>query len=205
MIEETKICPGFPSYSISESGVITRISPGKQKWSLPGRIIKHEITKDGHHRVTLFEDGKRSRAMVHRLVCEAWHGAPPVDRPLSCHRDDDKDNNHFTNLYWGTHKENGEDSHRNGRSVRGERVNTAKLKEIEVIEIRERAYRGETNISLAAAFGVPDAAISMIVRGRQWKHVGGPIVPQSRRGRPRQNFSHANDNTPTPGATITAD
>lgn len=85
---------------------------------------------------------------MHRLVCEAWHGAPPVDRPLSCHRDDDKDNNHFTNLYWGTHKENGEDSHRNGRSVRGERVNTAKLKEIEVIEIRSERIAAKQTFRL---------------------------------------------------------
>lgn len=202
--EQTRVCSGFPSYSISESGIVTRTAQGKQKWSIPGKILKHDITKDGHHRVTLFEGGVRRREMVHRLVCEAWHGPQPVGRPFACHKDDDKDNNHYSNLYWGTPKSNGEDSHKNGRSVRGERVNTAKLTASQVVEIRERAASGEKNIDLASEFGVPDASISMIVRGKHWKHVGGPIIKTSRRGRPGMKFSEANDNTPPITGATTA-
>lgn len=30
----------------------------------------------------------------------------PYNKPCVCHKDNDKSNNHYKNLYWGTHKEN---------------------------------------------------------------------------------------------------
>lgn len=55
----------------------------------------------------------------------------------------------------------------------GERV----LTEEKVVEIRKRRYAGETMDKLALEFGVTRQAISQIVRGNVWKHVGGPIHP----------------------------
>lgn len=123
---------------------------------------------------------------------------------MACHRDDNKDNNTPQNLYWGTAKDNGSDSHRNGKSVRGSAINTAKLQEIQVLEIRRRAFHGETNVALALESGVPDTAISRIVLGKNWKHVGGPIITESRKGKRGVNFAAANDNTHTDGATNAA-
>lgn len=43
---------------------------------------------------------------VARLVCEAFHGPAPEDKPYCLHRDEDSRNNRSKNLYWGTQQEN---------------------------------------------------------------------------------------------------
>tara|TARA_R110000764_G_scaffold225643_1_gene315206 strand:- start:6 stop:446 length:441 start_codon:yes stop_codon:yes gene_type:complete len=43
---------------------------------------------------------------IHRLVCEAFHGKTPVDKPIVIHIDEDATNNAPDNLRWGTQKEN---------------------------------------------------------------------------------------------------
>ncbi|AKL88362.1 HNH endonuclease [Gordonia phage GMA6] len=48
--------------------------------------------------------------LVHRLVAEAFLGAPPSDKPLVLHRDGNPLNNKVTNLKYGTSSENRLDS-----------------------------------------------------------------------------------------------
>lgn len=94
-------------------------------------------------------------------------------------------------LYLGTPKDNMRDrslagslhGHRNGSIIhpesrpRGERVNTAKLITSQVREIRQRYIPGKiTSYELAKEYGVSTQVILAIIRGRIWKHVGGPIV-----------------------------
>lgn len=43
---------------------------------------------------------------VHRLVCEAFKGAPPHDRSVCMHDDENSANNRASNLVWGTQKQN---------------------------------------------------------------------------------------------------
>ena len=43
---------------------------------------------------------------VARLVCEAFHGPAPADKPVCMHMDEDSRNNKPGNLQWGTQKEN---------------------------------------------------------------------------------------------------
>lgn len=43
---------------------------------------------------------------VHRLICEAFHGAPPFDGAVCIHIDENSANNRPSNLKWGTQKEN---------------------------------------------------------------------------------------------------
>jgi hypothetical protein len=43
---------------------------------------------------------------VARLVCEAFHGPAPQDKPVCMHLDENSRNNAPTNLAWGTQKEN---------------------------------------------------------------------------------------------------
>lgn len=58
-------------------------------------------------------DGARFIAVYHgksykvaRLVCEAFHGAPPFPRAVCMHLDENSRNNRPNNLRWGTQKEN---------------------------------------------------------------------------------------------------
>jgi len=43
---------------------------------------------------------------VARLVCEAFHGSSPEDKPVCMHLDENARNNKPENLAWGTQKEN---------------------------------------------------------------------------------------------------
>jgi hypothetical protein len=43
---------------------------------------------------------------VARLVCEAFHGPSPADKPVCMHLDENARNNRPENLAWGTQKEN---------------------------------------------------------------------------------------------------
>ena len=180
--EEWKICIGFPSFSISNRGRVKRSSNGLQKWSKAGRVLTVNIDKDGYWRYSLCEKGIKTRRSAHQLVCEAWHGSRPSPKHMALHRDDIKSNNTPKNIYWGTIKHNGADSVRNGRSVRGERVNTARLTEIQIIEIRKKSKLGQNNCMLAREYGIPNGSISSIVRGKSWKHVGGPRREKIGRG-----------------------
>ena len=43
---------------------------------------------------------------IHRLICEAFHGPAPKDKPIVIHLDENALNNRPENLKWGTQKEN---------------------------------------------------------------------------------------------------
>jgi hypothetical protein len=58
----------------------------------------------GGPRYVLNYKGKNYK--VARLVCEAFHGPPPPDKPNCLHRNEDALDNRPRNLKWGTQKEN---------------------------------------------------------------------------------------------------
>lgn len=74
-------------------------------------------------------------------------------------------------LFIGTTQDNTADKVRKGRCACGEAVNTSKLTEEEVLEIRRQAVRGKPQATLAAEFGVSVQSIWNVVRRRSWKHV----------------------------------
>lgn len=71
-------------------------------------------------------------------------------------------------LRWATPAENAADRKRDGTEAQGERHGGALLKEEQVLAIRERVGRGETQKSLAVEFGVSGIAISDVVNRRRW-------------------------------------
>lgn len=79
--------------------------------------LKHYIDKDGYHRV----DIHKKHIKVHKLVYLTWIGVIPKGMQIN-HKDDNKNNNHFSNLYLGTQKENISDCiinrHRKGHICR---------------------------------------------------------------------------------------
>lgn len=75
-------------------------------------LLKHYITHYGHHRIDLH--GKHM--FVHRLVYIVWIGDIPDGLQIN-HYDDNKDNNHYSNLYAGTQKDNIDDCFKNNSRV----------------------------------------------------------------------------------------
>jgi hypothetical protein len=65
------------------------------------KCLKHSIDHDGYHRV----DIHRTHMKVHKLVFLTWCGDIPAGKQIN-HRDDDKENNHYLNLYLGDQAEN---------------------------------------------------------------------------------------------------
>lgn len=128
-------------------------------------------TKRQYEYVTLGRtNGKRNKRLVHRLVCEAFHGPAPEGHDC-CHNDGNPSNNHYTNLRWATRRENLEDRKKHGTMLWGERVGTSKLTEKDVLDIRKKRKEGHSLNDLAEAFGVERNAISRIVRGLRWAHI----------------------------------
>ena len=69
------------------------------------RGVKRRSSKGARHEYygTIFR-GKNYK--IHRLVCSAFHGQQPLDKPVVIHINEDATDNRPINLRWGTQKEN---------------------------------------------------------------------------------------------------
>jgi hypothetical protein len=96
--------------SISESGVIFVHPIGtKTGWLKKGRPAG-----GGHYQVSLTDNfGKKALFFVHRLVAYTWLKKSKSHKTLVLHKDDNPSNNHYTNLMWGTQKQNLNDMRKN--------------------------------------------------------------------------------------------
>lgn len=95
-----KPCPEFESkYLISSHGRI--ISIGTYNTCKTGRLLKlHRKTgKDGYMQVQLCDGGRQRTVEVHTLVAKAFI-PNPCNYPIVNHIDEDKTNNHVSNLEW---------------------------------------------------------------------------------------------------------
>jgi hypothetical protein len=74
----------------------------KTKWIYGTRTKASKSAR--HEYMGLLYRGRNYK--IHRLVCEAFHGPQPTDKPVVIHLDEDATNNRPENLKWGTQKEN---------------------------------------------------------------------------------------------------
>lgn len=72
-----------------------------------GRPMAKSTGRDGSpKRLMIYYGGLKKAFNVARLVCEAFHGIAPDDKPICMHMDENPSNNIPENLKWGTQKEN---------------------------------------------------------------------------------------------------
>lgn len=170
--------PGYPGYEASSLGRVRRVAPYVRAGAIIGVPKKAAIAprrvhnRTAHLAVTLSFEGQRRDALVHRLVALTFIGPQPDGKPLVCHRDDDPTNNCPENLFWGSAADNSADMVRKGRQARGSLAANSKLDEFEISILRAKAkVSGLSQRALAKQFGISQAAVSMALSGKTWRHV----------------------------------
>ena len=163
---------GHPDYFINEQGHIL-----STKWNKK-RLLKGSIDKRKGYRHIALRDGNggRTRWRIHRLVLETFIG--PAPDGMQCrHLDGDKLNNRLDNLAWGTQSENERDKIRHGTQFwpdkRGEEHPQAKLRTVDIPEIRRMVRDGMTLAEVASKYPVRYQTISKIVNRERWAHIPG--------------------------------
>jgi len=152
MAEEWKEVPGFPDYEVSDQGRVRR------------RPMQKSRTAHRYERVSLMKDGKTHYRYVHRIVCEAFHGADPGGAQVA-HGNGDSFDNRAENLRWATPKENNGDKAAHGTQRRGQTAPNAKISDAAVADIRSHKAAGVRAVDLAREYGVHAETIRSIARG----------------------------------------
>ena len=175
--EEWRPVVGYEGlYEVSNYGRVktkytkTRIKDTKNK------IMRQKHDNHGYFRVNLAKDGKQKALLISRLVAMAFI-PNPNNLPHVGHDDDNKENNHVSNLYWTDPAEN--NSH-NGKRER--LVEKRKAKMPQIIEKLSTPVIG-TNIETgeeirfpsmqeAQRNGFKSGKISMCCAGKRATHKG---------------------------------
>jgi hypothetical protein len=182
-MEQWRTVGGYEGlYEVSDQGDVR--SARRRKGSRGGPL-KQALTGGTSPRlcVVLYKDGKKKTRLVHHLVLEAFTGPRPTGQE-ACHGPGGALDNRHVNLYWGTREQNQADRVRDGTSNRGERQWQARLTADVVTECRRRYAAGETQVVLAAEFGVSQAHMSAVITGAVWSWLPGAVpIDRARHGR----------------------
>lgn len=165
--EEWRKCNDWPDYEVSSFGRVRRRTDSRDPRYKAGFILKPTPNQDGYLCIRVGGRLAKTTLRVHWLVCKAFNGEPPPDRPEAAHWDGVLTNNRASNLRWATHAENMADLRRHGKH-RGEIHRDAKLTEQDVRQIRQRLKSGEGSGPIARDYGVSFMSIKQIRIGRSW-------------------------------------
>lgn len=164
MIEKS-LEPEFPGYSINEVGDIFSFKNGKKT------KLKIGI-RNGYKYVCLrTADGKNKKVDIHRMVLFSFFGPPEFKKSVCRHLDGNPLNNHFSNLKWGTYKENSQDRNRHNTMFRGEQVGISVLKKEDIPNIFNEFLSGLSTGQISKKYKVTPEAISNVLNSNTWTHV----------------------------------
>ena len=178
----------FPLYFISNMGRIKRKS---YVWSKKHdginivqneRLIKLSSILE-YKSARLWNGSKGVNVRVHRLLAMAFI-PNPENKPHINHINGIKSDNSLDNLEWCTHQENMLHAYSIGLNRvseyqkkqtslanRGSNAKHAKLKEVDILPIREMKKNGISTRIIAQTYKVSMATIQYLLKGHTWKHV----------------------------------
>lgn len=160
-------------YQVSDAGRV-RVHPEsfrKKGPSAPCKVLM-PANRNGYLVATLMDlNGKRKGTTINRLVAIAFHGTPPTSKHQAAHLDGNRQNNIPSNICWATSKENHNHRIHHGTDAKGTRNGRSKIKEADVIAIREAVLRGRTKVSIASEFGISNTQVNNIAVQKSWNHV----------------------------------
>ena len=187
-------------YSVSNDGSMRSYT---KSWK--GTDIEGTVMSSGYRSVglTRHPGGKPQTQLVHRLVCQAFHGDPPSPEHTDVrHLNGDKLDNRAENLAWGTRSENMLDvlAHRDAgvpltqpapsKAWYGGRTADSELVAVCVSLVHERKIEVK---DVARLLGCSDTVASNLVTGRSQASTTGEVRTEKRSRR-----------TPSRRAEITA-
>ena len=125
---------------------------------------------DGYIRIDLGNNGKRYNCLAHRLVWIYFNGEIPDDKEIN-HINGIKTDNRLENLELVTRSENIRHAYNFLDNPKGEKHYLTKLIDNDIIEIRLRYSKGETQIAIAKDFNISQIQVSRIVNRKHWTHI----------------------------------
>lgn len=149
------------------------ISEYGQWWNGHKQQYCGSITEDGYTQVTIRDEKFSS----HVTVALLWIGPPPFPKAQVNHTVETRPlNNHFSNLYYGTQKQNVKDRDANGNGPVGERNGRHILNPEQVISIRIRLSSSTSPFrslyeQIGREVGVKAGTIRDIHARKIWKHL----------------------------------
>lgn len=158
--------------SLAKVKSISRLRTGGNN-AIRERIMKPYLSRTGYHKVVLSKNKQDKHISVHRLIALVFVGEPPTDKHEVNHIDGNKLNNSIDNLEWVTRSQNLSHAYKLGLKVGniGEKNNTTKLSESDVLEIKRLITKGVGVSKIAINYKVTHSTISAIKNKRNWKHL----------------------------------
>lgn len=160
MEEEWKICDECDNYLISNQGKARRIDSN--------RTLK-PTNVDGYLQVKLSKNGKVLSRKLHILVGRLFISNPENKKSIN-HINCNKSDNRIENLEWVTQKENIQHAWKNGlmNSKIGNNNSNTKIKEEEILAIKEMHSQGYSQRNIAKKFAVCQATICFILNNKRY-------------------------------------
>lgn len=168
-IEVWITCPSLPEYEASSFGrvrskpFIGTLHTGAPRWYGGKPTLGYWAERERRYKIVY----RGHSYKVHRLICEAFHGPAPADKPNCLHADENSRNNRPDNLSWGTQKENlNAPGFLSAASKAWKGTQKRTLDPSDIDHIKARYARGETLRVIAGDYGVAPCTLSNRMAGR---------------------------------------
>ena len=171
--------PNWPTYEASTLGRVRRTIA--RNGASPRRILTPSLNQRGYLVISLYRDGKRVNGLIHKIICETFHGPRPSLSHEVAHGDGCRTNNSEGNLRWDTRAGNHADKLAHGTHNRGERHGKSRLTDEQAIAIIQQRHDGKSIKALAGEYRVHLGTVRKLLSGESWQWLPRPPKRDHRR------------------------
>jgi len=134
-------------------------------------ILKQSKSTSGYYQVCLCKNSVKKTHAIHKLVAKHFILNENNKKQVN-HIDGNKTNNFYKNLEWCSYHENLRHAIKNGLRAVNEKNGRAKLKNIEVLQIRQLYKTGKyTHAQLGEMYGIASSTTQQVISRRYWKTI----------------------------------